>query len=152
VVSDAGVVAFAVGNTIHVVRPGGGTSQIETPGAWPFFDPIAPERLRLVTRREGVNALENAVGGAKSDPKFSSGPLRSVAVSHDGRWLAATVKTKSHALGVVVCDHEGTIAGWTGPIFGRRSVHAERAFCAFRGRTLVVGTEHGDVGVYEVPA
>jgi hypothetical protein len=75
-----------------------------------------------------------------------------VAVSPDGRWLAVTAKTKSHALGVVVCDREGTIAGWTGPIFGRRSEHAERAFCAFRGKTLVVGTEHGDVGVHELPA
>ncbi|MDC3961418.1 hypothetical protein [Polyangium jinanense] len=101
---------------------------------------------------ERLNALENGIGGAKTDPKFSDGPLRSVAVSHDGRWLAVTAKTKSHALGVVVCDREGTIAAWTGPIFGRRSVHGERAFCAFRGKTLVVGTEHGDVGVYALPA
>lgn len=97
-----------------------------------------------------LTALENGVGGAKTDPKFSDGPLRSVAVSPDGRRLAVTAKTKSHALGVVVCDHEGTITGWTGPIFGRRSEHAERAFCAFRGETLVVGTEHGDVGVYQL--
>ena len=101
---------------------------------------------------ERLNTLENGIGGAKTDPKFSDGPLRSVAVSHDGRWLAVTAKTKSHALGVVLCDREGTIAGWTGPIFGRRSVHAERAFSAFRGKSLVVGTEHGDIGVYELPA
>ncbi|MDI1431425.1 SMP-30/gluconolactonase/LRE family protein [Polyangium sorediatum] len=101
---------------------------------------------------ERLNALENGIGGAKTDPKFSDGPLRSVAVSHDGRWLAVTAKTKSHALGVVLCNPEGTIAAWTGPIFGRRSVHGERAFCAFRGNTLVVGTEHGDVGVYTLPA
>ncbi|MDI1446319.1 hypothetical protein [Polyangium sp. 6x1] len=98
-----------------------------------------------------LNALENGIGGAKTDPKFSDGPLRSVAVSHDGRFLAACAKTKSHALGVVVCDREGTIVGWTGPIFGRRSVHGERIFCAFRGKTLVVGTEHGYVGQYTLP-
>ncbi len=75
-----------------------------------------------------------------------------MAVSADGTWLAVTVKTKSAALGVVVCDREGTIAAWTGPIFGRRSEHGERAFCAFRGKTLVVGTEHGDIGVYDLLA
>ena len=57
-VSDAGVVAFEVGDATHVVRPGGGTSQIDAPSAWPFFDPIAPERLRLVVRRGGGEVIE----------------------------------------------------------------------------------------------
>jgi hypothetical protein len=57
-VSDAGVVAFAVGGVIHVVRPGGGASQIDAPSAWPFFDPLAPERLRLLVRRDGGEVIE----------------------------------------------------------------------------------------------
>ncbi|TKC96430.1 hypothetical protein [Polyangium fumosum] len=71
---------------------------------------------------------------------------------HLSRASDLALPPKSHALGVVLCDPEGTIAAWTGPILGRRSVHGERAFCAFRGNTLVVGTEHGDVGVYTLPA
>lgn len=100
---------------------------------------------------ERLTALENAVGGPKLDPALHEGRLRTVSVSKDGRWLAVTAKTPSGAIGVVVCDRDGGIAAWTGPIFGRLSEHAERTFCAFRGRDLVVGTEHGAVRVFRLP-
>lgn len=98
-----------------------------------------------------LNALENAVGGPKGDPRFSDGNLRNVAVSADGRRLAVTVKTKHDVLAVVVCDPEGTIEGWSGPVFGRFCRHGERAFAGFRDGTLVVATEHGALMTFELP-
>ncbi len=99
-----------------------------------------------------TNALENAVGGAKLDPRFTDGNLRGVAVSPSGEQLAVTVKTKHDTLAVVLCDLEGAIHGWSGPIFGRFCQHGERAFAAFRGRALVIATEHAAVATFELPA
>lgn len=100
---------------------------------------------------ERLVALEGAIGGPKLDPASFDGPLRSLAVRADGRWIAVTAKTKSHAVGVLLADTSGNIVAWTGPLFGRKAEWQERAWCAFRGDELIVATEHGDVGVYALP-
>ena len=50
-VSDRGAVAIAIGEKIHLVQPGAKATEIEAPHASPFFDPVAPERLRLIVHR-----------------------------------------------------------------------------------------------------
>lgn len=99
---------------------------------------------------ERLTALEDGVGGAKLNPQQYDGTIRTLTLSPDGR-LAVTAKTKSHALGVVLADQEGAILGWAGPAYPQRSTSDERAWVAFRGSELVVGTEDGSILSYAAP-
>lgn len=167
--SDGQGVFFVATATALAERTGAGVAHTHAVSkklkgyTWPTEVVVSGKDVYLLARKrifrvdaaggwDRLTGLEDAIGGPRTDPKMQDGPIRSLSVSPDGQRIAATVRTKSAAVGVVIADRDGNVLGWTGPLFGRRSEWHERAWCVFRGGDLLVATEHGDLGVFKLPA